>query len=54
MDKEYEKITITLPKKLLKEFRDFCARNAINMSGRIAILIGKDLTLNEGDNKLKT
>jgi metal-responsive CopG/Arc/MetJ family transcriptional regulator len=43
MDTEYQKLTITLPKNLLKEFRKFCENNGINMSGRIAILIREDL-----------
>ena len=43
MDKEYQKLTITLPEKTLKEFREFCERNGINLSSRIAILIKEDL-----------
>lgn len=45
MDKQdgYERITITLPKELLKKFRKYCEENAINMSGRIAKFIEKDL-----------
>jgi len=40
---KYEKFTITLPKKLLEKFREFCQNNSINMSGKIAKLIEKDL-----------
>ena len=40
---KYERITITLPKELLKKFRKFCEENAINMSGRIAKLIERDI-----------
>lgn len=55
MDKEYEKITITIPKDVMKEFRNFCARHAINMSGRISKLIEKDLEINQGENnKIRT
>ncbi|PIN77158.1 CopG family transcriptional regulator [Candidatus Woesearchaeota archaeon CG10_big_fil_rev_8_21_14_0_10_34_12] len=43
MDKKYERLNITLPKELLKEFREFCEKNGINLSSRIAILIKKDL-----------
>jgi len=44
MDKKlYEKITITLPEKLLSEFKGFCQNNGINLSSRIAILIKEDL-----------
>jgi metal-responsive CopG/Arc/MetJ family transcriptional regulator len=44
MDKEsYDKLTITLPESLLKEFRKFCGKNGINLSSRIAILIKGDL-----------
>ena len=40
---KYERITITLPQKILEKFRKFCEENAINMSGRIAKLIEKDI-----------
>lgn len=40
---DYNKLTITLPEKLLKEFREFCDKNGINLSSRIAILIKEDL-----------
>ena len=43
MDTEYQKLTITLPNNLLKEFRKFCENNGINLSSRIAILIKEDL-----------
>ena len=43
MDKIYERINITVPKEILKKFRDFCERNGINMSSRISILIKKDI-----------
>lgn len=39
----YERISITLPKELLKKFRKFCEDNAINMSGKISKLIEKEL-----------
>lgn len=51
MNTEYQKLTITLPINLLKEFRKFCENNGINLSSRIAILIKKDL---EKKNPLKT
>jgi len=41
--KKFEPLTITLPWKLLKEFREYCKENGINMSGRIAKLIREDL-----------
>ena len=50
MDKRYQKLTITLPEDLLKEFREFCESNGINLSSRIAILIKGDL---EKKNPLK-
>jgi len=40
---KYKRITISLPKGLLEKFRKFCGENAINMSGRIAKLIEKDI-----------
>jgi len=43
MDVEYERINITLPKKILSEFKEFCRNNGINISSRIAILIKSDL-----------
>jgi len=50
MDKEYQKLTITLPEDLLKSFREFCLKNGINLSSRIAILVKDDL---EKKNPLK-
>lgn len=50
MGSEYSKLTITLPNALLKEFRNFCEKNGINLSSRIAVLIKKDL---EDKNPLK-
>lgn len=50
MDKKYERINITLPKEVLKRFKEFCKRNGINMSARISILIKEDL---EKKNPLK-
>ncbi|GEM_PF-4612176 len=43
MNKNYEKLTITLPEDLLIRFREFCEKNGINLSSRIAILIREDL-----------
>jgi len=43
MDKQYERLNITLPKKLLVEFKKFCEANGINLSSRIAVLIKGDL-----------
>ena len=42
----YERISITIPKELLKKFRKFCEDNAINMSGRTSKLIEKDIKEN--------
>ena len=50
MNKEYKKLTITLPEKVLNEFKKFCEANGINLSSRIAILIKEDL---EKKNPLK-
>ena len=50
MNTEYQKLTITLPNNLLKEFKKFCENNGINLSSRIAILIKEDL---EKKNPLK-
>jgi metal-responsive CopG/Arc/MetJ family transcriptional regulator len=50
MDTSYKKLTITLPEKILKNFRKFCDENGINLSSRIAILIREDL---EKKNPLK-
>ena len=43
MDKHYGRLNITLPKKLLADFRKFCEANGINLSSRIAILIKGEL-----------
>lgn len=43
MNKNYKKITITLPEDLLVKFKEFCQKNGINLSSRIAILIKEDL-----------
>ena len=40
---KYKKVTITLPEKLDKEFSNFCKKNGMNKSSRIATLIQKDL-----------
>ncbi|MCX8159184.1 MAG: hypothetical protein N3D20_02760 [Candidatus Pacearchaeota archaeon] len=50
MNKKYQKLTITLPEDLLKGFKEFCEKNGINLSSRIAILIKEDL---EKKNPLK-
>lgn len=50
MDKKYQKLTITLPEDLLKQFREFCDKNGINLSSRIAVLVKEDL---EKKNPLK-
>ena len=39
----YERISITIPKELLKKFRKYCEENAINMSGKIAKLIDQEI-----------
>jgi len=41
--KVYERISITIPKELLKKFRKYCEENSVNMSGKISKLIEKDL-----------
>jgi predicted DNA-binding transcriptional regulator len=46
MDK-YDKLTITLPKKVLEDFRKFCEETGLNMSSRIAVLIRDDLLKRE-------
>ena len=43
MGNKYDRINITLPELLLEEFKEFCKKNGINLSSRIAILIKKDL-----------
>jgi len=50
VDRQYERLNITLSKKLLDEFKKFCEVNGINISSRIAILIKEDL---EKENPLK-
>lgn len=42
-NKIYKKYTITLPKELGKEFKQFCEDNGLSISGRIAILVKDDL-----------
>lgn len=40
---KYTKLTITLPKDLLKEFKEYCEKEGMGKSTRIAVLIKKDL-----------
>jgi metal-responsive CopG/Arc/MetJ family transcriptional regulator len=42
----FQKLTITLPDELLKEFKNYCEEEGMNLSSRIAILIKKDLKKN--------
>lgn len=39
----YKKINVTLPIKLLQEFKQFTEDNGLTVSGRLAILIQEDL-----------
>lgn len=43
MGKEYKKVTITLPEKLLSAYRKLLDKIGINFSTRLAILIDKDM-----------
>ena len=44
MSKEqYKKVTISLPLKIFEEYQEFCKREGMNLSSRIAILLKKDL-----------
>ena len=40
---EYQRLNITLPKKLLNKFRKFCEKEGMALSKRISILIEKEL-----------
>lgn len=39
----YERLNITLPKDLLKKFKEYCENEGMSMSSRIAVLIKRDL-----------
>ena len=43
MNTQYERINITIPKRLLKEFKLYCEKEGMSMSSRIAVLIKRDL-----------
>lgn len=44
MDKqEYVRLNITLPTELLKKFEEYCEKEGMMLSSRIAVLIKKDL-----------
>lgn len=40
---KFERLTITIPKDLLKNFKEYCKDNAINMSAKITKLIKKEM-----------
>lgn len=40
---EYKKLTITIPKKLFLKYKKTCDENGLKLSGRISVLIEKDL-----------
>jgi metal-responsive CopG/Arc/MetJ family transcriptional regulator len=39
----YDRLNITLPKELLKKFKEYCEKEGMNMSSRISVLIKRDL-----------
>jgi metal-responsive CopG/Arc/MetJ family transcriptional regulator len=41
--KTHIKLTITLPKELLEEFKHYCKEHGMHKSTRIAVLINKDI-----------
>jgi len=44
MDKDkYRRLNITLPDDLLTQFEEFCEKEGMMLSSRIAVLIRKDL-----------
>lgn len=43
MDKEYQKVTITLPKELLQQYKEILDNIGMNLSTRLAILVEDDL-----------
>ena len=40
---KYQRLNITIPEKLLKDFREYCKKEGMNLSSRIAVLIEKEL-----------
>ena len=47
MDKQqYTRLNITLPTELLKQFEEYCEKEGMFLSPRIAVLIRKDLEQN--------
>ena len=50
---KYKRLNITLPEDLLKEFEEYCKREGMNMSARIAVLIKRDLPLRESEGMLQ-
>ena len=46
-----KKITITLPPKLINEFKIYCGNNGMNVSKRIALLMRKDLRKTTNENQ---
>ena len=47
---QYTRLNITLPSELLEQFKEYCIKEGMVLSPRIAILIKKDL---EQNNKKK-
>jgi hypothetical protein len=43
---EYKRVNFTIPKDLWRKFRKYCIEKGYSFSGRICVLISKDL---EGD-----
>ena len=44
---KYRRLNITLPDDLLTQFWDFCEKEGMMLSSRIAVLIKKDLEQNK-------
>lgn len=40
---EYKRISITIPKELFIKYKEFIDSNGVTLSGRLAVLITKDL-----------
>jgi metal-responsive CopG/Arc/MetJ family transcriptional regulator len=40
---KYERVDITLPSDLLKRFEEYCEKEGMKISSRMAVLIRKDL-----------
>lgn len=40
---KYKRVTITLPNEVLEKYQEYCEKEGMNLSSRIAVLLKRDL-----------